>query len=81
LLSDIAETTGGRAFILDDLVQMPALARRIGVELRTQYVLGYCPENPPHDGKWHKISVKLKLPKKLYYLQARSKTGYYASNE
>jgi Ca-activated chloride channel family protein len=81
LLSDIAETTGGRAFILDDLVQMPALARRIGMELRTQYVLGYRPENSPHDGKWHKISVKLKLPRKLDYLQARAKTGYYASNE
>lgn len=81
LLSDIAEITGGRAFILDNLLEMPSLARRIGIELRTQYVLGYHPENPPHDGKWHKITVKLKLPKTLYYLQAKSKTGYYASNE
>jgi Ca-activated chloride channel homolog len=81
LLSDIAETTGGRAFILDDLVQMPLLARRIGAELRTQYVLAYHPENPPHDGKWHKISVKLRLPKKVAYLQARARKGYYAGNE
>jgi Ca-activated chloride channel homolog len=78
LLSDIAEITGGRAFILDDLVQMPVLARRIGMELRTQYVLGYRPRNPPHDGKWHKICVRLKLPKKWPYLQAKAKTGYYA---
>jgi Ca-activated chloride channel family protein len=81
LLSDIAQTTGGRAFIVDDLVQMPVLARRIGIELRTQYVLGYSPRNSPHDGKWHKISVKLKLPKKLAFLQARAKTGYYAGSE
>jgi Ca-activated chloride channel family protein len=81
LLSDITETTGGRAFILDNLIEMPALARRIGIELRTQYILGYHPEKPPHDGKWHKISVKLKLPKKLAYLQARAKTGYYAGDE
>ncbi len=81
LLSDIAEITGGRAFILDNLVEMPSLAHRIGTELRTQYVLGYHPENPPHDGKWHKITVKLKLPKTLRYLQAKAKTGYYASNE
>jgi Ca-activated chloride channel family protein len=81
LLSDLAETTGGRAFILNDIGQMPALARRIGMELRTQYILGYSPEKPPHDGKWHKISVKLKLPRKLAYLQARSKQGYYAGEQ
>jgi Ca-activated chloride channel family protein len=81
LLSDIAEATGGRAFILENLLEMPVLARRISIELRTQYVLGYHPENPPHDGKWHKITVKLKLPKGLPYLQAKAKKGYYASNE
>lgn len=79
LLSEIAEITGGHAFIVDDLVQMPVLARRIGIELRIQYVLGYRPENSGHDGKWHKISVKLKLPRKLALLQARAKTGYYGS--
>jgi Ca-activated chloride channel homolog len=81
LLSDLAEATGGRAFILDDIGQMPTLAHRIGTELRTQYVLGYRPENPPHDGKWHKINVKLKLPRKLAYLQARAKQGYYAGEQ
>jgi Ca-activated chloride channel family protein len=81
LLSDLADTTGGRAFILDDIGQMPALARRIGMELRTQYILGYSPEKPPHDGKWHKISVKLKLPRKLDYLRARAKQGYYADEQ
>ena len=81
LLAHIAEVTGGRAFVLDNLIEMPDVARRIGVELRTQYVLGYHPSNPPHDGKWRKISVKLRLPKKLTSLQARAKQGYYASNE
>jgi Ca-activated chloride channel family protein len=81
LLSNIAEMTGGRAFILDKEIEMPDVARRIGIELRTQYVLGYTPEHPPHDGKWHKISVKLRLPKHLPFMQAKAKTGYYASNE
>jgi Ca-activated chloride channel homolog len=81
LLSQITEVTGGSAFILENLVEMPALARRIGIELRTQYVLGYSPQNAPQDGKWHKISVKLRIPKKLRFLQAKAKakTGYYAS--
>jgi Ca-activated chloride channel homolog len=81
LLSDIAEATGGRAFILENLLEIPVLARRISIELRTQYVLGYHPQNPQHDGKWHKITVKLKLPKNFSYLQAKAKKGYYASNE
>jgi Ca-activated chloride channel family protein len=81
LLSNIADSTGGRAFILDNLAEMPLLAHRIGTELRTQYVLGYHPENPPHDGKWRKISIKLKLPKKLPYMQAKARSGYYARNE
>lgn len=81
LLSNISETTGGRAFVLENTAQMPLLAHRIGAELRTQYVIGYRPENSPHDGKWHKISVKLKIPKKLPFLQARAKKGYYADGQ
>ena len=81
LLSSVAETTGGRAFVLEDPREMPKVAHRIGVELRTQYVLAYHPEHAPHDGKWHKISVKLKLPKQLAFLRVRAKAGYYASAE
>jgi len=81
LLTDLAQTTAGRAFILTDLREMPVMARRIAVELRTQYVLAYRPDTPSHDGKWHKIIVKLKLPKKLPYLQARAKKGYFAESE
>jgi Ca-activated chloride channel family protein len=81
LLASVAETTGGRAFVLEDPREMPKVARRIGVELRTQYVLAYHPEHAPRDGKWHKISVKLKLPKRLAFLRVRAKAGYYASTE
>jgi Ca-activated chloride channel homolog len=79
LLASVAETTGGRAFVLQDPREMPKVAHRIGVELRTQYVLGYRPEKAPHDGKWHKISIRLRLPKQLSFLHVRAKTGYYAS--
>ena len=81
LLTEIAEPTGGRAFTLDNAVELPAVASHIGRELRTQYVLGYRPQDMPRDGKWHKIQVKLKLPSKLSFLRARAKTGYYAPAE
>ena len=81
LLASVAETTGGRSFVLEDPREMPKVAQRIGVELRTQYVLGYRPEHAAHDGKWHKISVRLKLPKQLAFLRVHAKAGYYASVE
>ena len=79
LLSDLAEVTGGRAFVLDNPNDMPALARRIGTELRTQYVLGYNPTEVPHNGKWHKIRVKLVSPKHLPFLRVHARMGYYAA--
>ena len=62
-------------------MELPAVALHIGRELRTQYVLGYRPEQLPRDGKWHRIEVKLRLPKKLAFLRAHAKTGYYAPAE
>jgi Ca-activated chloride channel family protein len=79
LLTEIAEPTGGRAFTLANEIELPAVASHIGRELRTQYVLGYRPEQMPRDGKWHKIQVKLRLPRKLSFLKARARTGYYAA--
>src|SRR6266851_511852 len=81
LLSSIAEPTGGRAFTLQNPNDLPAVAHRIGTELRTQYVIGYRPQDAPRDGKWHKISVKLRLPRKLAVLRVHAKTGYYAGGE
>lgn len=78
LLSEITEPTGGRAFTLESPNEMPEVARHIGMELRTQYVLAYRPHDVAHDGKWHRIKVKLRLPRRLAVLQAHAKTGYYA---
>jgi Ca-activated chloride channel family protein len=79
LLTQITEPTGGRAFTVESATEMPEIARHIGMELRTQYVLAYRPQDVPHDGRWHRIKVKLRLPKRLPFLQAHAKTGYYAS--
>jgi Ca-activated chloride channel homolog len=79
LLSSIAEPTGGRAFTITNPMELPEVALLVGAELRTQYVLGYRPEDMPHDGKWHKIRVKLKAPRHLGYLNVHAKSGYYAA--
>jgi Ca-activated chloride channel family protein len=81
LLSEISELSGGRAFTIDNPNDLADVATKIGIELRNQYVLGYRPKNPGHDGKWHKIKVKLLPPKGLPPLHVYAKTGYYASTQ
>lgn len=81
LLSDISDLSGGRAFTIDNPNDLADVATKIGIELRNQYVLGYRPKNPGHDGKWHKIRVKLLPPKGLPPLHVYARTGYYASSQ
>ena len=81
LLSDVSELSGGRSFTIDNPNDLSDVATKIGIELRNQYVLGYRPSNPGHDGKWHKIRVKLLPPKGLPPLHVYAKTGYYAASQ
>ena len=81
LLSELTELTGGRTFTIDNPNDLADVATKIGIELRNQYVLGYRPKNPAHDGKWRKIKVKLIPPKGLPPLRVYAKTGYYAPSE
>jgi Ca-activated chloride channel family protein len=81
LLKDVTGLTGGQAFTLTNPNQLPAAAKNIGSQLRHQYVLAYRPESSTHDGKWHKISVKLRLPKKLPFFHVEARSGYYAPGE
>src|SRR5437879_7227566 len=81
LLNDVSELSGGRSFTIDNPNDLADVATKIGIELRNQYVLGYRPKNPGHDGKWHKIKVKLLPPKGLPPLHVYAKTGYYASSQ
>jgi len=81
LLAEITDLTGGRTFTIDNPNELADVATKIGIELRNQYVIGYRPKNPAHDGKWHKIKVKLSPPKGLPPLHVYAKTGYYAPSE
>jgi Ca-activated chloride channel family protein len=78
LLTEIAELTGGRAFAVENLNDLPDIAAKIGMELRNQYVVGYKPAQVQRDGKWRKIKVKLRPPKGLPPLNLYHRTGYYS---
>lgn len=81
LLSDITQVTGGRSFTISDPNDLPDVANKIGVALRNEYILAYRPTVKPHDGKWHKIRVKLNPPKGLPPLHVSAKRGFYAASE
>jgi Ca-activated chloride channel family protein len=78
LLAELAEMSGGRAFPVSRLNDLPDIAGKIGMELRNQYVLGYRPSNAEHDGSWRRIRTRLELPRGLPPLNVYAKTGYYA---
>jgi Ca-activated chloride channel homolog len=78
LLKGLARQSGGHLFEIDNLSQLSAVASKIGDALRTQYVLGYYPTQSKHDGKYHKVEVKLVQPKGAPKFQASWRRGYYA---
>jgi Ca-activated chloride channel family protein len=82
LLRSVSEVTGGQSYTLSNLGELPQVTRAIGTGLRHQYMLAYSPQERSRDGKWHKISVKLRLPKKwIPFLRVDARTGYYSSSE
>lgn len=77
LLQEIAQETGGRLFEVNDLNELREIATRIGAALRNEYVLGYVPTETKHDGKYHRIQVKVERLKGLPPLRATFRSGYY----
>ena len=78
LLSELAEDAGGRSYEIDDSRELPAVAEKIGRELRHQYVLGYVPQNRQRDGRYRHIQVKVARAPGQPRLSAYWKRGYYA---
>src|SRR6266850_1308751 len=83
LLRKVSEVTGGCSFTIDNPNDLAQVAKAVGVMLRNQYLLGYRPESVSRDGKWHRIKIKLKQPKKIKFpaLRVYAKAGYYAPAE
>jgi Ca-activated chloride channel homolog len=80
LLNHIAESTGGRLYEALP-ADLPDVARKIGIDLRNRYVLGYSPGGQAHDGKYHRVEVRVVPPRGLPKLQPHWRTGYYAPTE
>jgi Ca-activated chloride channel family protein len=78
-LVKLAEDTGGRAFFTGDMLALERAFKKIGEELRSQYILAYTPLNREFDGSRREIEVK--LVNKEDGWRVRAKRGYKASKD
>lgn len=73
-LRKMSEETGGRVFQVDRGHTLGDAFSQLQQEMRSQYAIGWTPENSRKDGTFHK--TELKLADKNLKVQARK--GYYA---
>jgi VWFA-related protein len=62
-LRTFAKETGGQAYFPRFIQEMPAEFQQISQSLRSQYSLGYSPNNQARDGKFRKLTVQVVDPK------------------
>jgi Ca-activated chloride channel family protein len=74
VLAQLAVTTGGQGYRVKRLADLPGVLRRIAVELRHQYLLGYQPLRPVVSGQYRRIEVRVARQK--HHVRARA--GYLA---
>jgi Ca-activated chloride channel homolog len=77
ILEELADKTGGRDYAVSHTAVSDA-AQRIGTELRSQYVLGYLPENLAPDGRYHRVHVKVVPPPGQTKITSYWRRGYFA---
>ena len=80
LMSRIAEMTGAHGYFANPR-ELPDIAKKICIELRNRYVLGYAARDEPRDGRYHHIQVKLLPPRGLGKIRAHWRLGYYAPSD
>jgi len=75
ILADLSKASGGQR--LDANTQnreyLAALLNKVGADVKTQYVIGFYPDDA--DGRWHKLSVSV-ANQRQRKLKVSSRKGY-----
>jgi Ca-activated chloride channel family protein len=74
-LKQLADVTGGEAFIPRDTQQVEAAMHDIALDIRSAYTIGYVPTNPARDGRFRRIRVMVRAPAGRD-LRVRTRRGY-----
>ena len=80
VLNRFGEASGGRAWEISEATfgrNLDAVLDTIAAELRSQYSIGYYPNHPVKDGKWHSVRVRMKNPDYV----ARARKEYMVATE
>ncbi len=73
-LQNLSEPTGGRMFYLRAKTPLSEVFRTIQEDLRSQYSLGFVPEDTTRDGAFRKLQVRVKGKG----MRVLARKGYYA---
>ncbi len=74
-LEKLADRSGGRLLLPQDVTQLQAEFERVVEDLRRRYVIGYTSTNGEHDGKWREVDIRLPSSPDV---KVRSAGGYAA---
>ena len=79
-MNTFAKRTGGKAWFPRFMGEYPNILQQVGIELRSQYSMGYQSTNPNKDGKFRKIKVEVvdESGAVVKTVIARAKDGYQA---
>jgi len=80
-LQQLADETGGRVFIAENLKDLPDIVEKLSLEIRSQYMVGYVSSNPHNDGKYRKVKVEVAQPSGAKPVRISWRHGYYAPDE
>ena len=75
-LITLSEQTGGKSFYVDE-GGLDKAFQKVSDDLRTQYLIGYYPNNQAPGQSFHRISVTVPRAAPGVY-NIRCKTGYYS---
>jgi Ca-activated chloride channel family protein len=74
LLEQLANASGGEAYVADDAAKLAEPFRDIIENLRQRYILSYTSTNTRHDGAWRRVQIRPRDPS----LAVKAAAGYYA---
>jgi VWFA-related protein len=81
VLDKFAAESGGRAYQVHKLEELPEVAAAAGTEAHAQYVLGFIPADGPRDGKYHAVKVEVVPPVADPRLHLSWRRGYYGPTQ
>ncbi|HEY0081664.1 MAG TPA: hypothetical protein VGB61_02645, partial [Pyrinomonadaceae bacterium] len=73
-MQQVAESTGGTAFVPERVEELDTVLRQVAAELRAQYLLQYYSNSDAPNGKF--LGIRVRTPARAD-ARVRARTGYY----